>query len=62
MSTQKFRYDYKDAQLQVTVDAQNTEDEWANNADLMEAMQKVIRCATNWKHFEFHVVAKGYEE
>ena len=62
MTIQKFRYDYRDASLTVTVNAENAEDEWANNADLMDALQKVIRCAGNWKRFDFTVNAVGYEE
>lgn len=53
MTIQKTKYEYQDAPLSVMFSAENDEDEWANDADLRNAINAVIKCASNWKTFDY---------
>ena len=53
--SQDFKHTYKDAILEVTVEAQSDKTQ-ANPHELMEAVLKIVRCTDNWEKFELYVV------
>ena len=57
--SQDFKYSYKDAFLEVTLEAQNDEHSWGNVHDLIEATLKIIKCSNDWKKCELYVVVKS---
>lgn len=55
MTVQKTKYEYQDALLSIMFSAENNEYEFANDADLRNAINAVIECASNWKTFDLTI-------
>jgi len=53
-----FKHSYKDATLEVTLEAQNDGHSWANIQDLTKALLDIVKCTSDWKKFELYIVVK----
>lgn len=62
MTIQKTSYKYQDGTLTVDFKAENAEDDWANDRDLRQAIDAVIKCAGSWKTFELYIKTNQYED
>lgn len=60
MTIQKTKYEYQDASLSVMFSAENDENEWTNDADLRNAINAIIKCASNWKTFDLTIKTNQY--
>ena len=52
---QKRIYQYADGCIEVDLEAYH-DGEWANDSGLMETLNRIMGYASEWQHFELHVV------
>lgn len=57
-----FKHSYKDATLEVTLEAQNDGHSWANIQDLTKALLDIVKSTRQWKKFELYVVVKSQKK
>ena len=55
MTRQKFEHAYQDDNIGIRLVAENPEDVYAHSGDLMDALQKIVRCAGVWDKFHLHI-------
>jgi hypothetical protein len=56
--SKKVIYQYKDAEIDVDVEAHDAES-WTDQRHLLAMVQQVVLCAEGWGEFELHVVRNG---